>query len=477
MATSQGGATGTTTIERSPVDVLRTAVAGGVLVALLAVGWLFGNVLTEFVGDLLVGFDAVPRTLATVVVVTFRVAYTAAFIGGIIAALVTRSFRVLGTVALAVVVAIALAAAAGPIEAGDPEQAVELHDEVLGPFGEEEYPTAEGVAVIAAAATAAAPWLDRRWRRVGWLLVVGATASRFFTAPVSFDTVYALSIGWFSGSAMLVALGAPIRRADTASITAGLEAVGVDLDELDQASVDARGSTPYFGRTRAGDRLFVKALGADERSADLLFRAWRRVLPHDLGDERSFSSLRRTVEHEALVALSAAQLGVRTPPLVAFATCEPDGYVLAYEAIDGRSLDGVDLEDLTDEVLHGVWSQVGLLRSHRVAHRDLRLANVFLAADGQVWIIDFGFSELAVSDLLLANDLAELLASLTLAVGAERALAAGSSVLTADDLRSALPRLAPFALSGATRTGMKEHPGLLDELRQRVEALPRAAPA
>ena len=65
------------------------------------------------------------------------------------------------------------------------------------------------------------------------------------------------------------------------------------------------------------------------------------------------------------------------------------------------------------------------MRRHRIAHRDLRLANVFLADDGVVWMIDFGFSELAASDLLLTNDVAELLASSTLQVGPVRAVAAG----------------------------------------------------
>ena len=36
-------------------------------------------------------------------------------------------------------------------------------------------------------------------------------------------------------------------------------------------------------------------------------------------------------------------------------------------------------------------------------------------------MIDFGFSELAASDLLLANDVAELVASSSVVVGAERA--------------------------------------------------------
>jgi undecaprenyl-diphosphatase len=170
-------------------------------------------------------------------------------------------------------------------------------------------------------------------------------------------------------------------------------------------------------------RVVREALGADERSADTMFRLYRRIQPRDLGDERAFSTLRRAVEHEALVALTARELGVRTPRLVAFATAEPNGYVLAYEAIAGRSLDQLEPSEMTDEVLAGVWAQFALMRMHRLVHRDLRLANVFLADDGAVWIIDFGFSELAASDHLLATDLAELLASSTTEEGRSGAVA------------------------------------------------------
>ena len=52
---------------------------------------------------------------------------------------------------------------------------------------------------------------------------------------------------------------------------------------------------------------------------------------------------------------------------------------------------------MTDAVIEAVWEQVELMRLRRIAHRDLRLANIFLAADGAVWMIDFGFSELAAS--------------------------------------------------------------------------------
>jgi tRNA A-37 threonylcarbamoyl transferase component Bud32 len=212
----------------------------------------------------------------------------------------------------------------------------------------------------------------------------------------------------------------------------------------------------------------VKALGTDERSADLLFRLYRRVTPHDLGDERPFESLRRSVEHEAFVALSASAFGIRTPALRALATAEPNGFVLAYDAIAGRSLDRLEPTAITDDMLGAVWGLLGQLRRHRIAHRDLRLANIFLDDRGQVWIIDFGFSEVAARDLLLATDVAELVASSSVCVGSERAVANAVRSVDLATLAAAAHRLHPWALSGATRTALGARPGLLADLRTRL---------
>ena len=54
-----------------------------------------------------------------------------------------------------------------------------------------------------------------------------------------------------------------------------------------------------------------------------------------------------------------------------------------------------------------------------MAHRDLRLANVMLAPDGRPWFIDFGFAEIAATDHMLDTDVAELLSSTALKVGAD----------------------------------------------------------
>ena len=222
--------------------------------------------------------------------------------------------------------------------------------------------------------------------------------------------------------------------------------------------------------TPEGDRLFVKVLGRDERSADLMFRIYRKLQRRDLGDERPFSSLRRAIEHEALLALAARDLGIRTPRLRALAVAEPESLVLAYDAVAGRSLDQLDPDDVTDEVLDAIWEAIADLRRHGIAHRDLRLANVFLGDDGAVWIIDFGFSEMAASELLLANDVAELLCSSSVYVGADRAVAPALADRRPGDV-------APGRRSAATVGAERRHPSGAEAAARSPRRPARAADA
>lgn len=338
-------------IVRSPADVLRLVVAALAVLLLGVIGWLAGRSLISFSVDLLIGFDALAAWLVDLVVASTRALTLLVLLGGVVGTIWRGGWRVVGTLALAGV----LAAVMVPLV--DALVGLEEGPEVVRPPGgwgvltSEWFPSAVDIGVLAAVLAAGAPWIGRRWRRLGWAAVVGLVLLRSLTTAISFDSLQAAVTGWFAGAAALVLLGAPSRRPTAASIMAGLGRVGLALATLEPASVDARGSTPYFGTGVDGDRLFVKALGQDERSADLLFRLYRWVQRKDLGDERPFSSLRRAVEHEALVALAARDLGIRTPRLRALACAEPNSFVLAYDAVAGRSLDRVAPEELSDEVL------------------------------------------------------------------------------------------------------------------------------
>lgn len=451
-------------VPRSPSDVLRLVVATVALLALVVLGSLFDEAIVGAVADLLSGLASLPGWMVPSLAVIGQVLGLALLVAAVVGLLVSRRWRLLGTSVLAGAAGAALVALVRPLvdhRAVVPWQPADDLPVVADPGA---LVTTTGLAAVTAVVTVVSPWVARRWRRLGWLLVMFLALGHFVSSPVGLDTAAAVLSGWVAGAAVVVVFGAPSRRPAVEAVMDGLAAVGVVLDRLDPASVDARGSTPYFGVAADGTRLFVKVLGDDERSADLLFRLYRRLQPRDLGDERPFSSLRRAVEHEALVALTARDLGVRTPGLVAFASAEPNGFVLAYEAVAGRSLDGVAPEQLTPAVLEEVWRQLAVLRRHRIAHRDLRLANLFLAEDGSVWVIDFGFSELAASDRLLATDLAELLTSTATAVGAAAAVSSATAVLGSGSPATAVPYLRPASLSGATRSAVKGQPELLHEL-------------
>ena len=301
------------------------------------------------------------------------------------------------------------------------------------------------------------------------------------SAQLPADVVVALPLGAAVGAGVLLAFGRPDHRPTLTAIRIALTESGLPVSEVRAAKVDARGSTPYFATLDAGRAachgdgtgrtagLFVKVLGEEERAADLLFRGYRFLRLKDVGDERPFSSLRRSVEHEAFVSLAARDVGVRTPRMRKVATVGRDSMLLAYDMIDGRSVDGVDPDDVTDELLAGVFRQLAILRQNRIAHRDLRLANVFVTPQGEAWMIDFGFAELAVDERLLDADVAQILAAMAVVTGPERPVRVAVDVLGRDAVADALPRLQLHALSGATQTALKADEGLLRSLQQEVQ--------
>lgn len=295
-------------------------------------------------------------------------------------------------------------------------------------------------------------------QRLAALLALYAAISIWSSGIPALGLIADIGAGVLVGSAMLLALGRHDLAPDVHDITTALRSIGLDLRQLDHLDVDARGSAPWICTTASGDRIFVKALGRDERSADLLFRAYRWLRYRKTGDHRPFVSLQRAVEHEALVSLQAAALGIRTPRILGIADAGIDGMVLAYEAIEGGSADRLD--EIDDDALVAIWSMVSQLHQKRIAHRDLRLANIFIDGEGVPWLIDFGFSELAASDQLLGTDVAELLASTAAVVGPERAVAAAHIATGLAELERAMPWLQPPALSTATREAIGGNKGL-----------------
>src|SRR5207253_7090103 len=125
-----------------------------------------------------------------------------------------------------------------------------------------------------------------------------------------------------------------------------------------------------------GPRLFVKVLGAEQRTADLLYRAYRFLRLRGVGDVRPAASLKQAVEHQALVGMMAARAGVRVPSVTRVVEAADGSALIAMDAIDGPTLEALPAERVTDALLADTWAEVARLRDAGIAHRSLRTGNI-----------------------------------------------------------------------------------------------------
>ncbi len=322
---------------------------------------------------------------------------------------------------------------------------------------------------VVAALTVLRPWIeDRPFRRLAWLALFisfgGALSAGFQSSwlglpPIPEDiagaqlsgAVALIGVGVVAGSIVALAFKTPSQLPGADAIRAGLARHGCALTELRPASVDARGSVPWRGVMSDGRQVFIKTLSIEQRAADLLYRLWRLASLRRSGDRAPFPSLRRAVEHEAFLALTARSQDIRTPPLISVGELSEGGFLLAYEANDGRTMAELAPAEINDDVLQRAWRELSQLRAAGIAHRDLRLANLLVDDSGEIWVVDFGFAELTMDDELLDRDVAQLLAATASVVGVERATSVAMATVGREVVASGLSWLQPLTLGAATR--------------------------
>jgi undecaprenyl-diphosphatase len=456
--------------KRSASDLLRFVVYGLTAVALLALTRWAENAVLGLESDVLELLNFLDPPAERVLEGTAEVLAVIVQLGVLATPIVLRRYRLLAYVILGNLLAsLAAGAAVEWLDREVPQKAVNELAKRAGVRLDEAF-TPAALAALAASFVILAPFVGRRWRRAGAVILgVFVLLQLVLSVQLSGEVFFALAVGAATGCAVLLAFGRPDQHPTAAAIASSLAASGLTITGLDPTRITHRGERAYYATSADGSRLFVKIISPEERSADILYRVYRYLRFKNAGDERPFSSLRRAVEHEALVALQARDVEVRTPRMRAISDVGTDSMLIAFDAVDAASLSTLADDDITDDLLRRVWQLVAHLREHRIAHRNVKLANVLVDAHGDPWLVDFGFSEIAASDALLDADVAQLLASTAVHVGSARAVDNALAVLGEDTMRSALRFLQPNALGTSTRADLRHHKGLLKELQHTVE--------
>ena len=226
----------------------------------------------------------------------------------------------------------------------------------------------------------------------------------------------------------------------------------------------------YEADTHDGRLLDVTVLDRDRQAVGLVYRLYRRIRLRGPAQRRNLLSLRRAVDQEALMSYALRDAGIRTPRLVAVRELSADAAVLAYERVEGRTLEKLTSDELSDELLTRIWQLQQQMQLHQVAHRRFALDSLLVDRDGQVWLLDLRNGEIAASALQTRLDTAELMATLALRYGPERTVRVGAQVLGADAMGAALPMLQPVVLTRTTRTAVRKSKDLLQRIREQILA-------
>jgi len=451
--------------ERHPADVVRLVLGVLVFVALGLVAR--GHTVSDFEATVFHLVNQLSDDFRAPLMVVMQLGTIGAVVGVVVIALALRKWWIAAATGVAGLSAWLIAHQAKEIVARGRPVATVGHVIARGAlptnFG---YPSGHAC-VAAALAASLTPYLTRRWSRTLWTAVAIVAVARVYVgAHLPLDVIGGLALGWAVGSAVNLVFGTPFSVLDPAAIKKVLAAARRPVDTLEPVAGGGRDALPFLATTASGEKLFVKVVDHERRDADALAGISRYIAYRHVEDESPFATARQRVEHEALLASFAAEAGVHVARPIAVASDHEGPSVLVLEVIKGEPVGENGTASLDDATVTAVWKEIAAMHNARIAHRHLSLRSVMLDDDThQPWLIDFGYAQASASDRALAQDVAGMLSSLALVVGAKRATDSAVSVLGKPAVEAALPLVQPLALTTATRRALRRHKGLLDETR------------
>ncbi|MFJ2864697.1 flippase-like domain-containing protein [Kitasatospora sp. NPDC087314] len=291
-----------------------------------------------------------------------------------------------------------------------------------------------------------------RWRVALWVVVVFSGITELlggYTTPLSL--LLTVLIGWSVAYGTLYAIGSPNIRPTGQHLMIGLRKVGFTPQSAHRAPDAPGGTRRYYVTQQSGPPLDVHIIDREQQASGFFYRAWRRLRLRSVAVRRSPQSLRQALEQEALIAYAAAASGARAPQLVATSELGPDAAILVYGKVEGRILDELSDDEVTDLVMASLWESVAALHERRIAHRRLTGESLLVVDEKTACLVNLSGGDIAATDLTLRIDVAQLLTTFALRIGPERAVATANAVLGADRVAQALPLLQPVGMSRSTR--------------------------
>lgn len=325
------------------------------------------------------------------------------------------------------------------------------------------------VSMVTALLVVTAPYVTRPLRRFGWLAIsTTAIASVGLGYATPMHAVGSFGLGMLVSGLVLVAVGTPRGYPAPDAVAHGLEFLGVPNHGIHPAAEQRWGLVRFEAQDAGGRTLDIKVHGRDSFDSQLAAKIWRTLIYKEIGRTVSYSRL-QAVEHEALVALQAHRAGVAVPDLVAVGNASAEIALVAF-AGGGVELNELDPDELNEGLLVRLWRELGKLHGANISHGALNGSSVRVDGD-EVQLVDFGLGSLAPGVDDKAGDVVELLFSLALIVGPEKAVRSAFEGLGGPSLEEVLPYVQVPAVSPATRRLSEKPKDVIKTLNESIVEL------
>jgi uncharacterized membrane protein YbhN (UPF0104 family) len=300
------------------------------------------------------------------------------------------------------------------------------------------------IGMLAAVLTVSGPWLPARWRHWWWgLLLAFIPIHLVVSAIVPARSLLGLTVGWFVGALVILVSGTPALEVPLDGAVRAMAKRGFCVTGL--TVVRPTGSGPMILSATTDDEeddtAVVEMYGPHQRSGGALRQAW--LIFRLRGSETAplQASMRRAVEHRALMAIAIGDLGVANTSTIAVGSLDRGWTLYAHKHIRGAPLK----ECHTSTPVAEVWESLHKLQEHQIAHGDLRDKEITVS-NGAVFFGGFGSAEYGANDNQLQSDIAQLLVTTSALYGADASVEAAICVLGKDTVLKASRRLTKTAV-------------------------------
>ena len=451
-------------LARRTNDILRVVLAAVFLAVVITSSLITRNEWVALEKSISEIVGVLTPTQSNLVYLVYGVAILALPFAILVGLLISRQLKLLGAYAAAAFIAfIGLSISGNGIAA--PRWHFDLSDRLdtlLAQFLDDP----RWIAMLAAVLTVSGPWLPARWRRWWWALLLAFVPIHLVvSAVVPARSLLGLAVGWLVGALVVLVVGTPALEVPLDDAVRALARRGFAVSTLTVVRPAGRG--PLVMSARSNDpesAAVVEMYGPNQRSGGFLRQFWRWLRLRNRETAPLQASMRRAVEHRALMAIAIGELGVAETATIAMAPLDRGWTLYAHTPPSGSTL--TDCSD--EDAVARVWESLGTLHDCQISHGDLR-GKMITVCEGTARFAGFGSAEYGATAEQLQADIAQLLVTTTDVFGAPAAVTAAINAFGKDPVLMASRRLTKSAMPRRIRTAVGDAGAVMTSARDEVK--------